>query len=160
MITPSQKKELLKIKGMKELKKEFDRQIKGSGKKKGPSFWSKLSKTVGDVNKFLKDTKIISKTGKVASAVLPFTPLAEFTPVPLAVSAGAEALGYGKKTMKPKGKLMIGLDGKFTRPSMPTKVPLVVGRRALGTGSGHIGRGKVKQGTFGTISSDFGKVKF
>lgn len=160
-ITVSQKKELLKIKGMSKLKREFEKQIKGSGKKtKGTSFWDKVKTTIGDVNSFLKKTKAISTTGKLATAILPFTPYSAGTPIAGAITAGASALGYGKKTMKPKGKLMIGLDGKFTRPVMPTKVPLVVGRRALGTGSGHRGRGKVKQGTFGTISSDFGKVKF
>lgn len=159
-ITPAQKKALLKIKGMKALKAEFDKQMKkvgGNGRMKGrgSDFWKKLGDNIVDIDEFLKKTKLISKAGTLATAILPFTPAGPgAAALTGAVTAGANALGYGygkklKASLKPMPVLTT--DGRFSKTSLPTRPAVVVGR----------GQGRsIRQGVFNTVSSEFGKMKF
>ena len=101
-LTAEQKKQLQQIKGFDTLRAEYEKQMKGSGKMKGRGWWDDLwngiKKTAGDVNKFLKDTKIISKTGKLAKVVLPFIPaVSSFADTAGTIGNAAESLGYGKR---------------------------------------------------------------
>ncbi len=107
-LTAEQKKQLQQIKGFDTLRAEYEKQMKGSGKMKGRGWWDDLwngiKKTAGDVNKFLKDTKIISKTGKLAKVVLPFIPVASsFADTAGTIGNAAESLGYGKRKIVVKG---------------------------------------------------------
>ncbi len=106
------KEKLMKLKGVKNLQKEYNRQMKMSGsgmKMKGGDFWSDLFNSIKkkaiDVNDWLKKNKVISTTGTIASAILPFTPFAELEPEVIAGTAAAKTAGYGKmkKTIKGGG---------------------------------------------------------
>ena len=111
-LTPEEKKKLLQHPRMKALKKAYDKAMKGSGKMKGMGFWNnvyKAMKKVGgkalEVDKFLRDSKIISKVASGietgALGLTAFQPeLAEFT-LPAAgiaevVKDTAQTVGYGK----------------------------------------------------------------
>lgn len=150
-ITEAQKKQLMKVKGMKALKKEFEKQTKGSGHMKGHGFWDSIKKAVGDVNRWLKKTKAISKVGKVASEILPFTPAAGFASTVKKASKFAESKGYGR------GKKTLTRDGRYAKTSVPSHPNVVRSVRTAGlTG----GQRQIRQGVFNTVSSEFGKIKF
>lgn len=168
MLTPEQKKILMKNPKMKELKKKFDAiKLRGGSRMKGgrkPSWWDyvyrglganlkvakkNLGKTVKkaqEVDKYLRDTKIISnlsegiETG--ALGLTAFQPeLAEFT-LPVAgvaevVKDVAKKIGYGRR--------MHGGSASYTL-STPSKL----GTKMKGNGSSAFGsvfearRSKVK----------------
>jgi hypothetical protein len=142
-ISSAQKKQLLKVKGMKQLKREYERQMKGAGMShmKGQGFWDSIKKAVGDVNSWLKRTRAISTAGKIAGAILPFTPAAGLTSGVKKATRFAESKGYGKKTLT--------RDGRIVKNVMPTHPNIVRG-----------GSRQIRQGVFNTVSSEFGKIKF
>lgn len=155
VITEEQKKKLRAIKGFKELEAEYARQMKAKGRGgnvrtlKGSGFWEDFIKNAGNVNDFLRKTKVISKTGALATAILPFTPLAEFVPVSAAGTALAGSLGYGyKNTGYRKGR----------KPKTLVSMPTVPTKPVLGAGMKQKGKGKTT--TFNSVSSTGDKVKF
>lgn len=157
---------------LKELKKAYDKIQAGSGKHKmkGKGFWDWLKTAAGDVNNWLKETKLLSKVASpVLEYILPIAATAIGSPITgataaLAGKAGAEgikALGYGKMKMKgmkggcnaclaisPPGQrlgqrgkgMTVSYNGTYQNTSMP--------RLSGGGGS-----------AFGSVSSEFGKIK-
>lgn len=176
MLSEEQKQMIMNLKGFKAFKSQYDKQMKmKGGKQKGGDFWSDLFKgivkTAGNVNKFLKDTKVLSTAGDVASFVLPLIPGVNAAVLPgvIGATAAAKKLGYGKKvrgmgkkstvysgpleasnvalsqaeTFKPKitNKMTIGTNGQFQ--------PVIVG----------MGTNKVNQDVnFGISPTVFGVV--
>lgn len=127
-LTDKQKREFLKIPGFKELlaRKMAMKDMKGmKGKGRitdddimGSGFWSdlgkKILKTGKSVNKFLRDTKIISKTGKTLEEL---SGPASFIFGPKVAAAGelagdigsvAEMFGYGAGDNKRFGSTVYG----------------------------------------------------
>ena len=108
MLTTKQKRELMKNPEIRKLKQVYDRKHRGM---KGSGFWEDLGKRIGKnaakLNKWAKDTKAISKTGKAVAAASPLLALNPAT-IGAAVPAGvigtaisgiAGAYGYGKGCM-------------------------------------------------------------
>lgn len=162
-ITASQKKQLMKVKGMKALKREYERRKRmgGKGHMKGHGFWDDVKKALGDVNAWLKKNKVISTAGKVASAILPVTPFASATPFVMAGTKASQALGYGH--MKGHGKPTLTRDGRYAKTVKPTHPHVVVNKisaRSAGIKGGQKGQRQIRQGVFNTVSSEFGKIKF
>ena len=149
--TPAEKKKLMAIPGMRELKEEFEKKTKGAGGNikslKGSGWWDAVKKNVGDINDFLKKYKVISRAGKVAAGILAFTPLAEASPFVAGASMITDGLGYGKRT----GKKSIKGGKKLVRPP-----PM---RPTLGMGTKPV-KGKGSSTAFNTVSTSGDKVKF
>lgn len=107
VFTADQKKQIQQIKGFDALKEEYDKRMKGSGKMRGSGFWEDMwgaiKQVAGNVNTFLKNTKVISKAGKLAKYVLPEFGFAEAVPVAEAIGNFAETQGYGKKRKRVRG---------------------------------------------------------
>lgn len=118
-LSSSEKEKVLKA--LPELKKAYDKQMTGSGKKrmKGRGFLDWLGTAFSDANQWLKDNKILSKiAGPVLEYVLPAAATLLGTPVSGAVigTAGALAteglkkLGYGMRGGD--SRLVINLPGQ------------------------------------------------
>lgn len=107
-LTEKQMREFMSLKGAKGLKQKYDLEhskgnnMLGSGMK-GEGFWEDIGgwfwKAGQDVNKFLKDNKVISKGSKLAKYVLPALGMAEFIPATESAGEMAEKMGYGRGAM-------------------------------------------------------------
>lgn len=162
------------LSALSDLKKAYDRIQSGSGmnRMKGKGFWDWLKTAAGDVNKFLKETKLLSKVASpILKYVIPIAAGAIGTPVSgvaagiagTAASLGISALGYGKMgygkkmrggdsrlSINPPGQRLMGKGLVYAYNGVPTMV-----------GRGHCGCGKMV-GTggsqFNSVSSEFGKI--
>lgn len=182
-ISNSQKTALLKIPGFKQIQKQYAKEQSGSGKRrmKGRGFWddvgSWFSQAGTDINKFLKDSKIVSNVAAYALPILGAMGGALLTANPLGATAGGIAgkstadyirsQGYGMmkggdsrlainlpdqrlrpaRMMKGKGGLTFGYNGAIT--------PNLIGK-GMHTGKGHCGCGGSQ---YNVVSSEFGQIK-
>lgn len=203
-LTPQQKKDLMKSPAMKELKRKYDAKMKGKGMKrmKGMGWWDTVGKAIGknakvifnnigktakkayEIDKYLRDSKIISKVAdgveKGAIGLTAIQPeLIEFT-APVAgvaelVKDTAKSVGYGKGAkMKMGGKglnrpLTVRPKGVSVKVLKPPKPTLTIRRDGVFEKTAyptHVavqpvkmkGRG-VRPGTFNTVYSEYGKTK-
>lgn len=142
-LTAKHKADLLKSPSIQRLKKQYDAKMKGKGKRmmKGMGFWDNLGKALGsagkkfldesvkkgkEIDKFLRDTKVISKVSdfiskgadgveKVAGVATMVAPeLAEIT-VP--ILAGAEATKDIAKGVRDTSK-SVGFGHKYGQSKM------------------------------------------
>jgi len=132
-LTEEQKKAFLKIKGSDKLMESFKGQ-KGSGFGDA-KFWKKVAKGIHrsgkSVNKFLKNTKVISKGSKLAKYVVPVVATLTGQPELLASIAAIEKvgekageLGYGEGTGMSmlgtgEGSLTIASNGQYQNTFTP-----------------------------------------
>ena len=131
--TDAQKKELMKLPGFKEIKKQYTQaglgKMKGKGKKmRGMGFWddlwSGIKSAAKSVDSWLTRTKALSTAGKVIGAITAVIPgLQEVAPIALGAAKGAEAMGYGKK--------MRGGRKGLTANDLGQHVNAVAGKRGL-----------------------------
>ena len=118
-LSSSERQQVLKV--LPELKKAYDKQMMGAGKKriKGRGFLEWLGTAFSDTNQWLKDNKILSKiAGPVLEYVLPAAATLLGTPVSGAVvgtagyaaTEGLKSLGYGMRGGD--SRLVINLPGQ------------------------------------------------
>lgn len=125
-ITASQKSALLKLPGFKDIQKQYAKESKMEGgrrkRMKGRGFWDDVgawfSQAGKDINKFLKDSKIVSNVAAYALPILGAMGGALLTVNPLGATAGGiagkstadyiKSQGYGKR--KGNGILQDGLN--------------------------------------------------
>jgi hypothetical protein len=126
MLTEEQKQMIMNMKGFKNFKSKYDKQVKmkGMGAQVGGDFWSDLwngiKKTAGTVNNFLKKTKVLSTAGDIAQFVLPLIGAEAAEPGVALATATAKKLGYGKK----KKRVMGGKKAIYAGPLEASNVAL------------------------------------
>lgn len=162
--TPAQKRILEQSPVIQVLKDEFEKEQKGAGRRmRGGSFWKNLwegiKKVGADVNKFLKDTQIISKATQVGTVLAPILGIPQAVPVLQGISSGASSLGYGRKKKPHMG-------GARRKVVMKPAVRLVGGMATNGLQISPMGqrlgqRGGSAQQTapYGTISDTRARIK-
>lgn len=166
--TEAQKKKLMSIPLMKEVKKLYDEQMKGSGRRgrmRGRGFfddaWAWIKGAATDVDAWLKRTKALSTVGKVVTALGAIPGLQEFLPVGAAVTGAATAMGYGKMrggdsrlVIQPKSSRIRGMgyapQGHTNMVFSSTGVIAPTSNRIKG------GAGTV----YGAVYSEYSKPKF
>jgi len=125
MLSEEQKKMIMNMKGFKAFKSKYEKQMKmKGGKQRGGDFWSDMwkgiTKTAGDVNSFLKRTKVLSTAGDIAKMVIPMVPaLAGLEPEVAGATELAKTFGYGKKKVRGMGKKTV-----YSGPLEATNVAL------------------------------------
>ena len=166
--TPAQKRILEQSPVIQVLKEEYQKEQQGAGRKRmrGGSFWSSLwegIKKVGtDVNKFLKDTQIISKATQVGTVLAPVLGIPQAVPVLQGISTGAASLGYGKRKRR---KTMKG--GKDITNRIPIKPAVLKGGMApnglqiepMGRRLGQRGGSAQQTVPYGSVSDTRSKIK-
>lgn len=181
--TAAQKKLLMSIPLMKELKKAYDDKMKmkmtGGGKHtgmKGHGFfqdaWRWIKTAAGDADAWMRKTKLLSTLSAITGAIGVIPGLQEFLPVAAAIKGAASLTGYGKRKMRPL-PVMRGGDSRLTiSPAgqrlgqrgagltlsyngMYAQQPTKM--KGMGCGCGKMAGGAGTQ--FYSVSSEFGKIK-
>lgn len=153
-LTSIQQKAVLSA--LSDLKKAYDKVQKGGGgRMRGGSFWDWLKIAANDVNKFLKDTKLLSKVASpILKYMIPIAAGAIGSPVSgIAAAAAGEVASLGIKSLG-YGRSMLVINQKNQRMRVtPVSKKLMMGS---GCGCGQMGGG------FGSAyyssSSQFGKI--
>jgi len=177
--TPAQKRILEQSPVIQVLKDEFEKEQQGAGKRmRGGSFWANLwsgiKKVGADVNKFLKDTQIISKATQVGTVLAPILGIPQAVPVLQGISTGAKSLGYGRKKphmggakkrgMKPMVVLKGGNVISHRIPIQPAKLkggmaPNGLQIEPMGRRLGQRGGSAQQTVPYGSISDTRAKIK-
>lgn len=179
--TPAQKRILEQSPVIQVLKDEFEKEQKGAGRRgrrmRGGSFWDNLwsgiKKVGADINKFLKDTQIISKATQVGTVLAPILGIPQAVPILQGISSGAKLAGYGKKkphmggakrkVMKP-AVVMTGGGTLYRVPILPAKIKGGMATNGLqispmGQRLGQRGGSAEQTAPYGTISDTRAKIK-